>query len=67
MPLLSGSSSDVVSANIDELEHGKVVPRTRRKYGKKRAQKQAVAIALSKAGKSNKPLSNKRTPRKKLR
>lgn len=48
MPLMAGTSNDVVSTNIDELEHGKVVGKTRRKYGKKRAQKQAIAIALKK-------------------
>ena len=54
MPLKSGTSNDVVSSNIDELEHGTVVPRTRRKYGKKRAQKQAIAIALQKKRESQK-------------
>jgi hypothetical protein len=48
MPLRSGTSRATVSENIKELEHGKVVGKTRRKYGKKRAQKQAVAIALNK-------------------
>lgn len=41
MPLKEGSSNEVVGENIrTEMEHGK-------------PQKQAVAIALSKAGKSN--------------
>lgn len=46
MPLLKGSSNSVVSQNISEL----------RKSG--RPEKQAVAIALSEAGRSNKGKKN---------
>jgi len=45
MPLKSGSSNKVVSENI------------RREFNSGRSQKQAVAIALNKAGRSNKSKS----------
>jgi hypothetical protein len=61
MPLLAGSSNDTVSANISELHHGKTFRRTKKKYGKKKAQKQAIAIALSKKRESKrKKLKRKR-------
>jgi len=52
MPLKKGSSAKTVSANIRELHGGKTFAHTSAKFGKKRADKQAVAIALKKAGKS---------------
>lgn len=58
MPLEPGTSNDVVSSNISEFEKGKHFSKTKQKYGKKRAQKQAVAVALDKKRKS------KRTARK---
>jgi len=42
MPLLKGKSKKVISANIRELMHSG------------RSQKQAIAIAMSKAGKTRK-------------
>lgn len=49
MPLKSGKSRSVVSQNIEEL------------VGSGRPQKQAVAIALSKTGKSKKHPAKKST------
>lgn len=50
MPLRRGNSRRTVSANIRELHSGKTYARTRRKFGASRANKQAIAIALKKAG-----------------
>jgi hypothetical protein len=61
MPLKRGTSSDTVSSNISELHGGKTYSRTKQKYGKKRANKQAVAIALNEKRKSGR----KRARRKK--
>jgi fructoselysine-6-P-deglycase FrlB-like protein len=44
VPLKRGSSKKVISQNISELMHS----------DKKRSSKQAIAIAMSKAGKSKK-------------
>lgn len=51
MPLKKGSSKKTVSANIRELHTGKTYAKTAAKFGKGKANKQAVAIALSTARK----------------
>lgn len=53
MPLKSGSSEKVISSNIRELHGGKTYAHTAGKFGKARANKQAVAIALSEARKGH--------------
>lgn len=53
MPLKSGKSKKVISQNIAEFHKGKTFKKTAKKFGKTKANKQAVAVALSKAkGKS---------------
>jgi len=52
MPLKKGKSPKVVSSNIREFHKGKTFAHTEQKFGKERANKQAVAVALSTARKS---------------
>ena len=52
MPLKKGKSKAVVSSNISEFHHGKTYAATARKFGKKKADKQAVAVAMSQKRKS---------------
>ncbi len=47
MPLAAGTDRATVSRNIRELHTGKTYAATRAKFGKARADKQAVAIALA--------------------
>ncbi len=54
MPLKRGKSKATVSSNIRELHTGKTYAHTAKKFGKKKADKQAVAIALSTARKAGK-------------
>jgi hypothetical protein len=49
MPLQPGSSQQVISQNIRELHRGKQFRRTSRKFGKAKANAQAVAVALDQA------------------
>jgi len=51
MPLKKGSSRKAISSNIKELHTGKTFAKTEKKFGKAKADKQAVAIALSAARK----------------
>ena len=49
MPLMPGSSKSVMNANFHEFRHGPTYARTRRKFGKKTANKQLAAAVLSNA------------------
>lgn len=60
MPLKRGTSRKTTEENFHELRHGGTFSRTKKKYGKRRAQKQMVAIALENKRESGK----KRTRRK---
>lgn len=52
MPLTSGTSSKTIGKNIGELHRGETYRHTKERFGKERANKQAVAIALNKARES---------------
>lgn len=47
MPLIKSSSKAATESNFHELRHGKTFAKTEKKFGKKRAEKQMVAIALN--------------------
>jgi aminoglycoside phosphotransferase family enzyme len=49
MPLKPGSDRNTISANISEFHHGATYERTKEKFGKATADKQAVAAAMSNA------------------
>ena len=52
MPLTPGSSRKTISSNIRELHGGKTFAHTSAKFGADKANKQAIAIALSEARRS---------------
>jgi hypothetical protein len=52
MPLKKGKSQETISRNIKEFHDSETYAKTRGKYGKKRADQQAVAVALETARKS---------------
>ncbi len=47
MPLKKGKSQKTVSSNIREFHEGPTYAKTKRKFGKSKADKQAVAVAMS--------------------
>lgn len=56
MPLESGSSQAVKKRNFREFGKGKTYKHTLRKFGKKRADKQRIAVVLSEARKGKRRL-----------
>ncbi len=54
MPLTKGTGKKIISKNISEFHKGPTFARTAKKFGKKKADAQAIAVALSEARKSKK-------------
>lgn len=57
MPLKKGSSRKIISTNIKEFHTGKTYAHTASKFGKERANKQAIAVALNTARRFSKRAS----------
>ena len=64
MPLKKGRKS--ISSNISELHKGPQFRRTAKKFGKAKANKQAVAIAMHEAGRSKDMTMGPITPKMKM-
>ena len=47
MPLRKSASAGATRENFEEFGRGKTYARTRRKYGKKKANKQRIAVVLN--------------------
>ena len=47
MPLIKGTNKKTMGKNISEFVKGKTFRKTSKKFGRKRALKQAVAVAYS--------------------
>lgn len=59
MPLKKGSSRETVSENISEFHDSAQYRKTKAKLGKKKADKQAVAVALETARRARKDAGRK--------
>jgi|WetSurMetagenome_2_1015567.scaffolds.fasta_scaffold1178900_1 hypothetical protein len=46
MPLIKSASKKATENNFDEVRHGKMYAKTRRKFGEKAARKQMIARVL---------------------
>jgi hypothetical protein len=60
MPLEKSDTQAATEENFDEVRHGKTFKRTAKKYGKKRAQKQMVAIVLKNKREAQRKKSRKK-------
>jgi hypothetical protein len=60
MPLKKGKSKETISENISEFHDSAQYKRTKAKSGKKKADKQAVAVALSTARKAGAKIPKKK-------
>lgn len=60
MPMKKGKSKKTISENIREFHHGATYARTKSKFGKERADAQAIAAAYSQARRSKRRRKKKR-------
>jgi hypothetical protein len=64
MPMKKSKSRKGISENIEEFHHGETYAKTKAKFGKKKADKQAVAAALSTARKAGARIPKKSSGKK---